>query len=500
MKRKLKIITNLLLIAAFAAVSASCGKDNPKTDDDDPEQPEQPGSSVLSIDQSGIAATAFAGSYQLQVTATQAWNAEVNTGAAWCTVSPDGYAGSHAVTVSVTANPSINEVRTATITFTSGTVTRTVTVTQEIHVQAAGVALDRSTLALVFGETATLTATIDPEDTFDKTLTWTSSAPEVATVTNGLVRAVAKGTATITAATANGKTATCEATVEFCILTVPIPAGTFLMGSSDGSAVGIGVPGTDPNATPAEPNRNFYETQHIVTLTRDYRMSVYPITNAQYAEFLNDTGVGSSGAKSGIQGGKTLIWAHSWGVRYDAGRWAPATGYENHPVIEVSWYDAKAFAEWAGGDLPTEAQWERAARGGVENMPFGIGDGKRLTGAMANIDGRYPYDLDRGGAYNDPSGVYVGHTTAVGSYSAYANAYGLYDMHGNVMEWCLDWYDSYASSPVTDPVGATGSHRVLRGGGWYNNARSCRSAYRSYDGNYPDDRADDVGFRVVFRP
>ncbi|MDR1155277.1 MAG: formylglycine-generating enzyme family protein [Bacteroidales bacterium] len=288
------------------------------------------------------------------------------------------------------------------------------------------------------------------------------------------------------------------------IETVLIPKGTFLMGSSDGSAAGAGVPGTDPNATAAEPNRYSDETQHSVTLTKDYYMSKYPITNAQYAEFLNDVEVDGTGARADIQGGQILISTSSgntgfdWGLHY-AGRWVPAAGYANHPVIHVSWYGAKVYAEWAGGDLPTEAQWERAARGGVENMPFGIGNGKVLTGGMANFYGRYPYDFDRGGEYYDASGAYVGRTTAVGSYSAYANAYGLYDMHGNVWEWCLDWYGSYASSPVTDPEGATtGSYRVLRGGSWYFYARYCRSAYR---GNYyPDFRYNYVGFRVVFRP
>ncbi|MDR1153398.1 MAG: formylglycine-generating enzyme family protein [Bacteroidales bacterium] len=297
--------------------------------------------------------------------------------------------------------------------------------------------------------------------------------------------------------------------------TIRIPKGTFLMGSSNGSAVGIGTPGIDPNATAAEPNSDYcWETQHRVTLTQDYYMSKYPITNAQYAEFLNDAGIDRSGRKADIQGWATLIEAsygnYDWGLHHNGSwsqrwrrkcRWEPAATYENHPVIHVSWYGAKAYAEWAGGNLPTEAQWERAARGGVENMPFGIGNGKRLTGAMANIDGTYPYDLDRGGAYSGLSGAYVGRTTEVGAYSAYANAYELYDMHGNVFEWCLDrcdGSDNYVSFPAKDPVCTTGSFRVLRGGDWSDGARNCRSAYRSVDS--PVIRGINVGFRVVFCP
>jgi formylglycine-generating enzyme required for sulfatase activity len=293
--------------------------------------------------------------------------------------------------------------------------------------------------------------------------------------------------------------------VEYIVETALIPKGTFLMGSSDGSAAGKGTPGTDPNVTPAEPGRNNNERQHSVTLTRDYYMSKYPITNAQYVVFLNDMKIDATGAKAGIQGGQILIDSNNiffdWGLHYSNSQWEPAMGYENHPVIYVSWYGAKAYAEWAGGDLPTEAQWERAARGGIDNMPFGIGNGRTLTGNMANFYGRSPYDLDNGGEYRDPDGIYLGHTTAVGAYSGYANAYGLYDMHGNVLEWCLDqcqWDDgnNYAGLPATDPVCTAGSSRVLRGGYRVSNARDCRSACR--DGSIPASRYYDVGFRVIF--
>jgi formylglycine-generating enzyme required for sulfatase activity len=231
-------------------------------------------------------------------------------------------------------------------------------------------------------------------------------------------------------------------------------------------------------------------------------MSKYPVTNAQYAAFFNAMEIDETGAKAGIQGGKTLIEASGgssdWGLHYANGQWRPVVDYENHPAIYVRWYGAKAYAEWAGGDLPTEAQWERAARGGIENMPFGIGNGRVLTGDMANVNGGYPYNFDTGGEYRDANGIYLEHTTAVGSYSDDANAYGLYDMHGNVHEWCLDQWDvsdNYADLSATDPLCETGQYRVCRGGGWNGNARGCRIASRNR--NSPDFRSYYVGFRVV---
>ncbi|GHU83252.1 hypothetical protein FACS189415_5180 [Bacteroidia bacterium] len=284
-----------------------------------------------------------------------------------------------------------------------------------------------------------------------------------------------------------------------------IPKGTFMMGS----------PGT-------EPNRNSNETQHQVTLTKDFYMSRYQVTNAQYAAFLNANNIGSDGLwASGSYPSEILIYASNvrnsgssnWGLNWDNGnnKWVPASGYDNHPVIYVTWYGADEYARWAGGSLPTEAQWEYACRGDYPNkatevntLPFGIGTGKKLTGDMANFWATYPYDLDytSPGSYYDAtqSGLYKDGTTAVGAYP-YANNYGLYDMHGNVLEWCSDRYSSsyYNGGAMTDPAGpASGSYRVLRGGDWLHDALRCRSASR--DDAEPDDAFSFIGFRVVFVP
>ncbi|WP_294559121.1 fimbrillin family protein [uncultured Bacteroides sp.] len=273
---------------------------------------------------------------------------------------------------------------------------------------------------------------------------------------------------------------------------VKIKAGEFMMGSSDGTAFGTGIPGRDLNATPAEPDRNPDETQHWVKLTKDFYMGKYAVTNAQYAAFLNAKGIGQDGqgAVAGESGNKKLIEDSNnkiskWGVTWNNGKWESVSGYDNHPVIYVTWYGAKAYADWVGGLLPTEAQWEYACRAGTTTA-YSYGD---------TADGDYMWYSENNGTSGTPE---YG-TKAVGLKNA--NPWGLYDMHGNVRQWCLDQRDgsnNYLSLPDTDPVGKSGSGRVLRGGYWNGYAQRCRSAYRTYAS--PDGADYGVGFRVVFVP
>jgi formylglycine-generating enzyme required for sulfatase activity len=221
---------------------------------------------------------------------------------------------------------------------------------------------------------------------------------------------------------------------------VSIPAGTFTMGSPT-----------------SEVDRSDDETQHQVTLSA-FKMSKYEVTFDQYDAFCNATGR----SKPSDEG---------W-------------GRGNRPVIYVSWDDATAFAEWMGCRLPTEAEWEYAARAGT-TTPFNTGN--NLTTSQANYDGNYPYN-------NNAKGEYRQKTMPVGSFAA--NAYGLFDMHGNVWEWCSDWYGEYSTSAQANPKGASsGVHRVLRGGSWANLARHCRAARRSKD--TPDYLIKRIGFRLV---
>ena len=180
----------------------------------------------------------------------------------------------------------------------------------------------------------------------------------------------------------------------------------------------------------------------------------------------------------------------------DYDRFAEASGREKpddrgwgrgqRPVINVSWKDASDYCSWlgAGYRLPTEAEWEYAARAGT-TTPFSFGE--TITPDQVNFNGRYPYG-------DAAVGFYRGKTVDAGSLPA--NSWGLHEMHGNVWEWVSDWYGDYSAAAVTDPQGpTTGTVRVVRGGSWFNVARDVRSAYRSRF--EPGVRYDVLGFRCA---
>jgi len=236
---------------------------------------------------------------------------------------------------------------------------------------------------------------------------------------------------------------------------------------------------------------------HEVTLTQDFYMGKYEVTNGEYVKFLNAQSVIDPNwilIEDEIFCGLTGDISNPSGIEVKKS----PEDYTNRPVVYVSWYGAVAYCNWlseeygytlgtgAGYRLPTEAEWEYACRGGT-TTDFYWGDYTDLNMSPGDIDNYCWY-------YYHPS--YNGNHHDVGLLSP--NDFGLYDISGNVWEWCSDWYqaDYYSSSPLNNPTGpVTGSYRVVRGGCWGNDANNCRSSNRHYD--YPGARSSYVGFRLV---
>ena len=218
------------------------------------------------------------------------------------------------------------------------------------------------------------------------------------------------------------------------------PAGTFMMGSPL-----------------SEARRKGAEEPHLVTLTKGFWMMETEVTQKQWKAVMGNN-------PSGFKG-------------------------DDLPVENVSWHDCQEFCKKCAElglpvRLPTEAQWEYACRALSATSYFW---GNALNGDKANCNGLFPYGTDVKGAF-------VGQTTPVGCYDP--NAWGLYDMHGNVWEWCEDLFAAYSSENVTDPIGESeNTDCVIRGGSWNYAASECRSETRY--GESPKDRGKHLGFRGV---
>jgi len=228
-----------------------------------------------------------------------------------------------------------------------------------------------------------------------------------------------------------------------------IPAGTFMMGGDQSAAEVVRHGGGKAEWYSGE------HPQRRVTISRPFYMGKFEVTQSQWQR---------------VMGSNPSRFQRS----------------DRLPVERVSWDDCQAFLRRAGGGLrlPTEAEWEYTCRAGT-TTPFHTG--ATISTDEANYDGKHIYGAGR-------NGVFRGLTVDVGSFSP--NAWGLYDMHGNVFEWCQDWYGAYPPDAAMDPTERTsGMILILRGGSWYDNPRDCRSAFRAKGS--PGDRSSDRGFRAA---
>lgn len=253
--------------------------------------------------------------------------------------------------------------------------------------------------------------------------------------------------------------------------------------------------------------------EHPVHLVRlpPFRISRFAVSNDQFAAFVDATGHVTDAERygwsfvfagllpddfvetRGVVGAEwwRQVFGASW--RHPEGPHSDLDGRGDHPVVHVSWLDAVAYCRWTGTRLPTEAEWEHAARGGLVGCAFPWGDELEPAGEhrMNVWQGRFPVE-------NTAEDGFVG-TAPVHAYEP--NGFGLWNMCGNVWEWCADWFDPtyYARSPVEAPSGpATGTARVMRGGSYLCHASYCRR-YRvdARSSNGPDSSAGNLGFRVA---
>jgi formylglycine-generating enzyme required for sulfatase activity len=230
---------------------------------------------------------------------------------------------------------------------------------------------------------------------------------------------------------------------------VLIPSGRFVMGSPE-----------------SEVNRGSDETQHEVIISNPFYLGKFPITQGHWPEVMG----------------------------YNPSRFK---GDSQLPVETISYVDVQEFCRkltnitQAPFGMPTEAQWEYACRAGT-TTPFHFGS--ELNGTQSNCNGHYPYPAIKGWFGTKNKGPYHRKTTIVGKYPA--NSWGLHDMHGNVWEWCSDWYEKYPTGTIKDPfTPENGTFRIRRGGSWHNDAENCRSARRPMNGNTR--RNSNCGFRVM---
>jgi formylglycine-generating enzyme len=289
---------------------------------------------------------------------------------------------------------------------------------------------------------------------------------------------------------------------------VLVPAGEFQMGSSESA-----------EATAAFFNKTYgtdvltahifrvEHPQHRVRITKPFYLGTYHVTRGQFRQFVADTGYRTDaeiGEKPGAFGWDPDTKQAAFNKKYS---WRNVffEQTDEHPVVNVSWNDAVAFCKWLSKKegktyrLPTEAEWEYACRAGTTTRYFSGNDPETLAKVDNVADGTVKASFPGWWQWTNKTSDGYLFTSPVGSFKP--NAFGLYDMHGNVFQWCADWYgeEYYSKSPADDPPGPdSGDNRVFRGGSWYSPPVYTRSTYRHYDA--PGYRLDFTGFRVARTP
>jgi formylglycine-generating enzyme required for sulfatase activity len=283
------------------------------------------------------------------------------------------------------------------------------------------------------------------------------------------------------------------ATVTVSAVTTPtgfslIPAGSFTMGDAlDGS-------GDPPHTVNVS---TFYMAQNLVTKAQWDTVRTWGISNG-YSDLAAGAGKASNHPVQSISWFQMVKWCNARSqqegltpVYYtnDAQTTVYKTGDVNVTNVQVKW-SANGYR------LPTEAEWEKAARGGLSGKRFPWGD--TISHSQANYRSFSSYSYDLSGSVNNYHPTYatgsMPYTSPVGSFAA--NGYGLYDMAGNVLQWCWDWYGTYDTGTPTDPRGvSSGTNRVVRGGSWDYYATGCRVAERRANGQFNPDNS--IGFRVA---
>ncbi len=258
---------------------------------------------------------------------------------------------------------------------------------------------------------------------------------------------------------------------------VLVAAGSFPMGSASGEADELPV--------------------HTVTLDAFY-LDKFKVTNGEFKQFIDAGGYSTQGLWSPAGWSWRTANAVSQPLFWGDPSYRSGPSYPGFPVIGVSWYEADAYARFVGKRLPTEAEWEKGARG-TDGRTYPWGEG--ISGARANYSNSGdPYEFSLDQALITPVGFYDGRVDPPSGFvtTDSPGPYGTYDQAGNVWEWVGDWYQAtyYASSPASNPPGpVTGINKVYRGGSWLLGISSLRSAER--DGNAPTTRVKSVGLRLA---